>query len=187
MTEGPNDQLPPARRRRLVLGAAVQALAITTLLAVLYYTLPLEGQSEVRAVIQLVIGLLVVVGIVAWQVRAIIASEFPRMRMVRAVFVAVPFYVFMFAATYYVMAEPGGTDFGEPLSRSDALYFTVTVLSTVGFGDIAPKSELARLVVTVQMVANLILIGLGLRTLLGAAQLGLQRRSQGRGRAGGRG
>jgi hypothetical protein len=30
------------------------------------------------------------------------------------------------------------------------------------------------------MVANLILIGLGLRTLLGAAQLGLQQRSQGR-------
>jgi voltage-gated potassium channel len=181
MTEGP-DQLPPARRRRLLLGAAVEALAITTLLAVLYYTLPLDDRSEARTLIQLVIGLLVLVGIVAWQVRAIIASEFPRMRMLRAVFVAVPFYVFIFAATYYLIAQPGGTDFGEPLSRSDALYFTVTVLSTVGFGDIAPQSELARLVVTVQMVANLILIGLGLRTLLGAAELGLRRRSQDRGR-----
>jgi voltage-gated potassium channel len=180
MTEGLYEQLPPARRRRLVLRASLQALATTTGLVVLYYALPLEGRSDAWTLTQLVIGLVVLAGIVAWQVRAIIASEFPRVRMLRAVFVAVPFYVLSFAATYFLIAQSGSADFSEPLSRTDALYFTVTVLSTVGFGDITPKSELARLVVTLQMVANLILIGLGLRTLLGAAQLGLQRRSEGR-------
>jgi hypothetical protein len=86
--------------------------------------------------------------------------------------------VVIFAATYVLIAESGDANFGGPLSRTDALYFTVTVLSTVGFGDITPKSEMARLVVTVQMLANLALIGLGARTLLGAAQLGLQRRKE---------
>jgi voltage-gated potassium channel len=180
MTEGPNEQLPPARRRRLVLRASVEALGITTLLVVLYYWLPLEGRSDAWAVTQLVIGLVVLLGVVAWEVRAIITAEYPRMRVVRAVFVAVPFYVIVFAVTYFLLAQSGGPDFNEPLSRSDALYFTVTVLSTVGFGDIVPRSELARLIVTLQMVANLVLIGLGLRTLLGAAELGLQRRSAGR-------
>jgi voltage-gated potassium channel len=180
MTEVLYEQLPPARRRRLVLGASLQALATTTVLVVLYYALPLEGRSDAWTLTQLVIGLVVLAGIVAWQVRAIIASEFPRIRMLRAVFVAVPFYVLSFAASYFLIAQSDSADFSEPLSRTDALYFTVTVLSTVGFGDITPKSELARLVVTLQMVANLILIGLGLRTLLGAAQLGLQRRSEGR-------
>ena len=37
----------------------------------------------------------------------------------------------------------------------DALYFTTVTFATVGFGDIAPTSELARAVVTVQMIAGL--------------------------------
>jgi voltage-gated potassium channel len=178
MTEPPYEQLPPAKRRRLILRASLQALATTTVLVALYYTLPLDERSDVWTVTQLVLGLVVLAGIVAWQVRAIIGSEFPRVRVLQALFVAVPFYVVIFAAAYFLIAGSGDTNFAEPLSRTDALYFTVTVLSTVGFGDITPKSEMARLVVTVQMIANLILIGLGARTLLGAAQLGLQRRSE---------
>jgi voltage-gated potassium channel len=178
MTELPHEQLPPAKRRRLVLRVSLQALATTTVLVVLYYVLPLDDRSDAWTVTQLIIGLVVLVGIVAWQVRAIIGSEFPRVRAIQALFVAVPFYVLTFAASYFLIAGSARTNFAEPLSRTDALYFTVTVLSTVGFGDITPKSEFARLVVTVQMIANLILIGLGLRTLLGAAQLGLQRRSE---------
>jgi voltage-gated potassium channel len=174
------EQLPPTKRRRLVLRASLRALASTTLLVVLYYWLPLDDISDAWTVTRLGFGLVVLAGIVAWQVRAIIGSEFPRVRTIQALFVVVPFYVLTFAAAYFLIAESGGTSFAEPLSRTDALYFTVTVLSTVGFGDITPTSEVARLVVTVQMIANLILIGLGARTLFGAAQLGLQRRSEAR-------
>jgi voltage-gated potassium channel len=169
-------QLPPAKRRRLVLRAFLQALATTTVLVALYYTLPLEGRSDAWTLTRLVLGLIVLAGLVAWQVRAIIGSEFPRARMIQAMFVTVPFYVLCVAAAYVLIAESGDANFGGPLSRTNALYFTVTVLSTVGFGDITAKSEMARLVVTVQMLANLLLIGLGARTLLGAAQLGLERR-----------
>jgi voltage-gated potassium channel len=179
MTELPYE-LPPAKRRRLLLRASLQALATTTVLIALYYALPLADRSNAWAVTQLIIGLVVVAGIVAWQVRAIIGSEFPRLRAIKALFVAIPFYVLIFAASYFLIAGSAPTNFTEPMSRTDALYFTVTVLSTVGFGDITPKSEFARLVVTVQMLANLILIGVGLRTLLGAAQLGVRRRSEAR-------
>jgi voltage-gated potassium channel len=178
MTGPPNQQGSRARYRRLVLRASLQALATTTVLVALYYTLPLDPRSDARAVIQLIIGLVVLAGILAWQVRAIIRSEFPRARLLQSLSVAVPFYLVIFAATYHLIAESGSDDFAEPLSRTDALYFTVTVFSTVGFGDITPKSEMARLVVTVQMVANLILIGLGARMLLGAAQLGLERQKE---------
>jgi voltage-gated potassium channel len=178
MTEPLYEEQAPAKRRRLVLRASLQALATTSMLVALYYVLPLGERSDATTVIQLMLGLVVLAGIVAWQVRAIIGAKFPRVRVLQALFVAVPFYVVIFAAAYFLIAGSGDTDFAEPLSRTDALYFTVTVLSTVGFGDITPKSEMARLVVTVQMIANLILIGLGARTLLGAAQLGLQRRSE---------
>jgi voltage-gated potassium channel len=54
----------------------------------------------------------------------------------------------------------------------------VTVFTTVGVGDISPKSETARIVLMVQMLADLALLGTGLRVLLGAVQHGRERRSQ---------
>ena len=62
------------------------------------------------------------------------------------------------------------TAFGQPFSRISALYFTVTVFSTVGFGDITPKTDAARLVVTVQMLSDLIVIAVVFRLLFGAAR-----------------
>ena len=40
----------------------------------------------------------------------------------------------------------------------------------MGFGDISPVSEPARLLVTVQMLADLVLIGTIVKVLVGAAQ-----------------
>jgi voltage-gated potassium channel len=62
------------------------------------------------------------------------------------------------------------------LSRTDGLYFTVTVFATVGFGDITPRSELARIVTTTQMLFGLVAFGLIVRTLLGAVQVAVKRR-----------
>jgi voltage-gated potassium channel len=49
----------------------------------------------------------------------------------------------------------------------------VTVFATVGFGDITATSQPARLIVTAQMILDLIL-GLGIRVFLGAVQRGRQ-------------
>ena len=52
----------------------------------------------------------------------------------------------------------------------------MTVFATVGFGDITAKTEAARLVVTGQMIVDLVIIGLGARIILGAVTRGRQRR-----------
>jgi voltage-gated potassium channel len=64
------------------------------------------------------------------------------------------------------------------LTRSSALYFTVTVFSTVGFGDITAKTDVARLVVTVQMLADLAVVAVVIRLILGAATRGVDRQKQ---------
>jgi voltage-gated potassium channel len=68
------------------------------------------------------------------------------------------------------------SSFGTPLTRTDALYFTVTVFSTVGFGDITAKTETARLVVTGQMIADLLILGVGIKIILGAVTRGQRER-----------
>jgi hypothetical protein len=51
----------------------------------------------------------------------------------------------------------------------------ITTLSTVGYGDITPTTNLSRMLVSTQMLLDLILIGSIVRVLAGAAQRGLQR------------
>ena len=89
----------------------------------------------------------------------------------------VPFYLLLFASTYFVMEGASAANFTQPLIRTDSLYFSVTVFSTVGFGDITAKSEAARVVLIVQMLGDLALLGAGARVLLGAVRRGQQRRS----------
>ena len=88
-----------------------------------------------------------------------------------------PAGVVLFASTYFLMERASAASFTQPLTRTDALYFTVTVFSTVGFGDITAKSETARVVLIVQMLADLVLLGAGIRVLLGAVQRGRARGS----------
>jgi hypothetical protein len=83
----------------------------------------------------------------------------------------------VFASTYFLMEQASAATFTEPLTKTDSLYFTVTVFSTVGFGDIAPKSEAARIVLIVQMLGDLALLGAGARILLGAVRRGQQQRT----------
>ncbi|MBM9466022.1 potassium channel family protein [Nakamurella leprariae] len=48
-----------------------------------------------------------------------------------------------------------------------ALYFSVTVFATVGFGDMTPESGAIRLLVSVQMLLNLVVLGVVFRVVAG--------------------
>ena len=179
MTVVEHDQdLPPAMRRRLIFWTALRSVLIATVLVVVYYLLPLDRRWDSDTAIRLLIGLLVLAGVMVWGVRTIAGSRYPGMRAAGALALILPFFLLLFASTYFVMERNSAASFTEPMTRTDALYFTVTVFSTVGFGDISPKSETARVVLMVQMLADLALLGTGLRVFLGAVQRGRERRSQ---------
>lgn len=73
--------------------------------------------------------------------------------------------ILLFAITYDRMAAMSPDQISGIANRADALYFTVTIVSTVGFGDIHATGTAARLVVTAQMLINLIFVGTALRVL----------------------
>ena len=174
---GPGPDIGQASRPtvRRIVRSALRAAGSTTALVAIYYLLPLDRASTAVAVTMLIIGLVVLIGLVAFQVRSIIRSPFPLLRGVEALATSIPLFLLLFAATYVVLATISAGNFSQPLSRTDALYFTVTVFATVGFGDITAKTEVARLVVTGQMIADLFVLGLGVRVLVSAVQRGRQR------------
>lgn len=171
--------LAPRRRRRLFLGTLARAGVTPVVLLVLYYALPLDQPLDGAHAVWFVLGFVAFTGAVAWQVYSITHSEHPRLRAIEALTVVVPVFLLMFAGTYYLLRTDQPASFSQPLSRTDALYFTVTVFSTVGFGDIAPTTETARVLVMFQMIGDLALVGLVAKLIVGAVNLGISRISSG--------
>ena len=119
--------------------------------------------------------MLIFVVIVASEVRLIPVHDQPTLRAVVAMATIIPLFLVLFAWIYLTMSRSDPAAFGTPLTRSSALYFTVTVFSTVGFGDIVPKTDTARLVCTVQMLGDLAVVAVVIRLILGAAARGVDR------------
>jgi hypothetical protein len=171
----------PTRSQRgsIVVRTSLRALLTATLLVVLYYVAPMGATLNTHSVLLLIVCLAAFTAILAWRIRGITRAEYPGLRAIETLAAAVPLYILGFATTYFLAEQTNSAYFSQPLTRTDALYFSVTVLSTVGFGDITAKTDAARLVVTAQMFFDLILLGFGARVFVGAVKLGRQRRTPG--------
>ena len=170
------EEATPRQRRSLVAATTLKAVLTTAVLVALYYLLPMDRGFDAHTVLLLVVCLAVLLAILTWRVRALFRSRYPGLRAIETLALIVPLYILLFATTYFLAERANGGYFNEPLTRSSALYFSVTVFSTVGFGDIAAKTDPARLVVTAQMMLDVILLGFGVRVFAGAVNLARERR-----------
>lgn len=166
-------ELDARSRRRLLMRLGVRVLATSAGLFGIYFVLPMDDLIDANPSATLVLGLLAFVVILGAQLRAILRSAHPRLRAIESVAVAIPLIVVVFATTYLSLSTADTGAFNEPLGRLDAVYFTVTVLSTTGFGDITAETDPARVMVTLQMLIDLVLIAVVVRLLAMAAQRGL--------------
>ena len=173
MSTAPIESLTTAARRRLVAFGLLRALATTVMVVAAYYLLPLDNLAGVSLGVALVAGLLALTGGVTYQVRAIIRHPHSAVRAIEALAITVPVFLLLFAATYVMMEQSNPDSFNvDSLTRTDSLYFTVTVFATVGFGDITATSQTARVVVIAQMILNLLVLGLVVKVFLGAVETG---------------
>ncbi|MFG2475687.1 ion channel [Streptomyces fagopyri] len=153
-----------------------RAFLIAAGLVTAYYLLPLDGYSARGTAVLLLSGLLVVILVFVWEVRTIIRSPHPRLKAVEALAATLVLFLVLFASAYFLLDRSAPGSFTEPLSRTDALYFTLTTFSTVGFGDIAARSETGRVMTMLQMAGGLLLVGFAARVLASAVQAGLRHR-----------
>ena len=70
------------------------------------------------------------------------------------VFVVVP----LFSLGYYGIEQGDASQFADLATKTDALYFTLSTLATVGFGDVHATGQLARALVSLQIVFDLVFV-----------------------------
>ena len=168
MTETVDPPLPPpAARRRLMVRAVVRGLSIVGVLTVAYFSLPLKRLATVPFTVIVVGGVVILTAVTLYQVRSIIRARNPVVKAIEALTLTGPLFLLLFASTYFLMSQADAANFNQPgLTRTDALYFTVTIFATVGFGDIVATSQSARVLVMVQMILDLIIIGAVVRAFV---------------------
>ena len=156
--------------------AGLRAAIEAGLIIFVYFVVPIEQHKHSYGVLRITIGLAIFAAALAVEVRAIIRSKRPMLRAAVAMALVLPLFIVVFAWTYLTMSVSSRAAFGGRLSRISALYFTISVFSTVGFGDIVAKTDGARLAVSAQMLCDLAVVALVLRLLLGAARGAIDRR-----------
>ena len=108
--------------------------------------------------------------LVAWQVRRIGRAKLPTVHAVQALGLLIPFFLVLYAAFYLSLSFRSPGSFSQVLYHTGSLYFTVTVFSTVGFGDMVPLTSYARLVTAFQMMLDLVVLGAVVRIVFFAAR-----------------
>jgi hypothetical protein len=174
-TAGQRSSADAAARRHAV-RALVRSALVSVLLIVLYFAVPLTDRLVTPTGLLLVGGLVVLTVLLTWHLRSIVTSPYPRARAAAALTTSLTVFLVLFSSVYLLMSRSDPGSFSEPLNRLDAAYFTITVFATVGFGDIIAVSSAARAVTTVQMLGDVVLVGVVARLVVGAVRRGLERR-----------
>jgi voltage-gated potassium channel len=142
--------------------------ALTGVLVIgLYYLVPVEPgvsgtQLVLRAVATFVAGLAV-----TWLIFRQLAhqldnpDEAPLAGLLNALIGGVAF----FALADYITALSGPAQFADLKTKTDALYFALATLTTVGYGDVHASGQIARGIVVVQLVFNVVVIATGASVL----------------------
>lgn len=180
MTSPTGPSLHEYQRSHLV-GTGLRAVISASVLLGLYYTIPISYRPHQAVSLRVAASLILFVVVLVNEVRLISRHDRPMLRAAVAMATIIPLFIVLFAWIYLTLSRSDPAAFGGPLDRTSALYFTVTVFSTVGFGDITPKTDTARLVTTVQMLSDLAVIAVVIRLILGAASRGIARQQDGAG------
>jgi voltage-gated potassium channel len=118
------------------------------------------------------LALLLILGFITWWVSRRVARQISApddaVRMDELVLATVV-GVAVFALADLVVATVAPNQFVDLRTKTDALYFALTTLITIGYGDIHAQGQLARALLIVQMLFNVIVVATATRNAVRAA------------------
>jgi voltage-gated potassium channel len=145
--------------------SAAGTIALMAAATVVYYVLPVPGaMRETSWAVMFFLGAAVLGALILAAVRRLLrAGENAR---IRGLTLLLTLTVLFFSWSDESLAALPH-EFGELTTKTDSLYFNISTLATVGFGDVHPVGQLARAAVTVQIVFNLVFLGTAVSLISG--------------------
>jgi len=162
--------LDPVARRGALLRCGATILLSWVFVIGAFCVLPIGHESGLRAFVRLGLDIALIGAVFAWQIRRISVAELPELRAVEALGIVIVVFLVLFSGIYLAMSHDAPKTFTQTLDHIQALYFTITIFSTVGFGDITPRTDTARVLVSIQMLLDLVIIGAAVRLIFSAAR-----------------
>jgi voltage-gated potassium channel len=161
--------------RRVILARTIARVVGTiVVLTVGYAVIPFDGSERWTVATVTILGLAVIATVAVVQIREISYAALPSVKAAETLSLLIPLVIIWFAAAYYAQSASSPGSFDEQLDHVGALYFSMTTITTIGYGDITPVSDTARMMVMVQMVTNVLVVGLAVRLTMSAVRNNLQ-------------
>lgn len=138
-------------------------------MVLVYALMPFEDGKWWIDVLIGVAAIAAIVPLTFRRVTSVRTNERPGLIAVEALVLMFTMLVFGFSSLYLALNQ-NGNQFFDMHTRIDAAYFTVTTLSTVGYGDIHPIGQAARMVVIGQILVDFTVVAISVRTLVSATR-----------------
>ena len=154
-------------RRDLVRRSILHTGGAVATLVVAYAIIPVRsGSATATAIVTLVLGIAAFVWVFRREARRIGRSPSPTLAAFEALVVVVTIFVLSFALVYVALSTSDSGSFTDGVNKIAGVYLSMTVLTTVGFGDIAAVTDTARVVVTLQMICDVALLATAGRVVM---------------------
>lgn len=177
-----SESFSPSTKQVVQLGLPLFGISLLTsaLIIALYAVIPVPASDESPVMMIIVLTVLAAIYIVAtmWAAMHISRAKRPVLSGTMILSVMLTTLIILFALSYLTLSITDPTNFNVPLDKISALYFTMTILATVGFGDIHATSHAAMIAVMIQMVAGLTLFTVVARILVSAVRDAAKKKNQ---------
>jgi voltage-gated potassium channel len=152
-----------SERRRAIRRAITRSVLLLVGFTAVFLLVPwkiLNLGDTVLITAVFLIGLTGAAALIVWQVIAYRDAQMSGAARLQGLLVALYVAVLFFALSYYLLAISNPEAITGLETRLDALYFSLTIVSTVGFGDVHATNQAARAVVSLQLVFDLMFVSL---------------------------
>ncbi|CAL9507535.1 hypothetical protein SUDANB176_03582 [Streptomyces sp. enrichment culture] len=157
-----------------------QAGGVTAMVTA-YFLLPLGHLGPRRPVLSWILFCLALALIALLLLRQVVhvLLDRPGVRPGLAISLLMCLSILVFATAYQALAQHPGELVGLT-TRLDALYFTMVTLATIGYGDITPHGQAARLVTLLQILYTFVFLTAAATALTSHLRSALRRRESAR-------
>lgn len=170
--------LPRGEHFRIIGGSMLRILLGFMVIGLALSVVPETPGVELAGPIIVIIGF---AALYIWyfrrQLKKIKRSKFPQLAAIEALILIATMFLAVFAAVYVMESTADPSAFSEPLDHFSAYYFALTVLATVGFGDITPVTTAARATAMVQMAIDIAFIAVLVRIISTVATNTIKKRA----------